>query len=548
MASQYDYVIVGGGNAGCILASRLKQHNSTLNIVLIEAGPDPSSRPGIDEPLNGANLHGSDLAYTYMTTPQPHLDGKPKYNCGIKALSGATIINSGGWIRGDARDYDHWSSLVGDARWSYEGQLPYFRRSETHYQKPDECDASQHGFDGPISTSTTTSDGRKYPLRDTILEAWNEMGLEYLKDPNNGNPYGIGELVSSWKNGKRQITSSAYNLTGVDIKLNATVQRVLFDDNKRAIGVELADEHKTQIKASKEVILTAGALRTPQLLMLSGIGEASELQKAGIPQLIESPAVGKNLFDHPLLFRFWKLCNSTAGVAFGHANFPPYAHGGPNDWIVAQPIDKAGIAAALSKDTNTPAADAQSYLTGSRIMLESGVLYGAFGAEAIGLQLPADGSHLTSFFMLTLPTSRGSVTLASGRANDSTQVDPNYLATELDRHGMREGIRLHNRLVQETSVGKRLIEKEALPEGFPELTAASSDEDIDKLVRAGTMSCFHPAGTASMGKVVDADLRVIGVKGLRVADASVIPTPIAGHYQVPVSAVAEQAADIIVKY
>lgn len=209
-------------------------------------------------------LHFSDLDWKYFTTPQKHLDGKPKYNCAIKGLSGGSIINTGGWIRGDVKDYDEWAREVGDERWSYEGQLPYFKRSEKHFDPSG--DAEHHGFDGPVVTASVSASGRKFPLREHVLKLWENLpGVGYVKDANNGHPQGIAELVENWKDGKRQITSEVYSLDGVEVLTNTLVRRVVFEGNV-AVGIELEEGEVRRVTNKGEVILSAGAYRTPQLL------------------------------------------------------------------------------------------------------------------------------------------------------------------------------------------------------------------------------------------------------------------------------------------
>ncbi|KAG7006551.1 hypothetical protein G7Y79_00014g037260 [Physcia stellaris] len=182
--------IVEGGTAGCVLASRLLEHDPSPVVLVIEAGSDVTTHPHIDKPLESAKLHFSDIDYKYFTVPQKHLDNEPRYACGVQALSGAVAISSGGWIRGDQLDYAEWARQVSDERWSYEGLLPYFRRSEHHFD-PD-ADPERHGFEGPMHT--VSSSGRRYALRDTVLKAWKHIGLKEIPDANNGAPQGVAEV------------------------------------------------------------------------------------------------------------------------------------------------------------------------------------------------------------------------------------------------------------------------------------------------------------------------------------------------------------------
>ena len=392
---------------------------------------------------------------------------------------------------------------------------------------------------------------RKYPLRDTILNAWKSLGLKEIKDANNGFPQGIAELVENRRDGLRQLTSQVYPLNGIHILTNTMVGRIILGEergDKVATGVELTDGRQLRVDSAGEVLLCAGSYRSPQVLMLSGIGPKDELAKHDIPLQVDCHWVGKNFHDHQMIFRYWKLRHPEKGLAIGSSAFmnPVFERGNPADWLATMTVPATGMQAAIAKDQETSKVDDSPTLRqGPRSHLESNVLYAAFGAEQIGLQIPVDGTAIMSYYMACLPSSRGSITLASADPNAHPVIDPNYCGTEADRFVMREGWRMLSRLMLETPEGKELVIDELRPEGQACLPSNASDEAIDQRIKMGGQSCSHPAASCSMGKVVDAECRVKGVQGLRVVDASVIPVPLAAHYQVPVFALAEQAADII---
>lgn len=430
------------------------------------------------------------------------------------------MLKPGGWIRGDAKDYDDWATTVNDMRWSYDGLLPYFKRSETHFDP--NGDSEQHGFNGPIHTANVTTSGRKFPLRDTILKLWSNLGLERIADANSGHPQGIAELTESWRDGKRQLTSTAYPLNGVHVLTKTLVRRIILSDDKIAAGIELVSGEKHMLKANGQVILSAGTYRTPQILMLSGIGDTAQLSQHGIPVLVDLPEVGKNFHDHLLMFRYWKLRHPEKGLSFGSPLFtgPNYEKGGPVDWLVTAPIPTIALKAAIETDEGPISND--HALLQNRSHLEMNLLYAVFGSEAQGLQIPMDGTSIMTFFMGMLPTSRGSVTISSSDPEASPVIDPNYQATEVDRHVMREGFRMQSKILLDTPEGQDLVTGEHTPPGFEDLYLDASDRSIDERVKLAGTTAFHPAGTASMGKVVDGSLNVYGVKNLRVVDASIV--------------------------
>ena len=429
--------------------------------------------------------------------------------------------------------------MVHDKRWSYEGMLPYFRKCETHHD-PKNVDMDQHGTSGPIHT---TASARPYPLRDLMRQSFLNTGLKWNPDANSGNPLGVAAYTENWRDGKRQPAGLAYGLKGVEVKTSSTVRRIILEDGV-AKGAELADG--TKILANKEVILSCGAIRSPQMLLLSGIGPKDELQKHGIQQLIDSPEVGSNFNDHFSIAQFYKVKNADKGLAMGHPNFkePIYFQGVPGDMVATAPAPKDKLKAAMIKDGVKNINDSHPLLAPTRGHIECLPLYAPAESPLTGINVPLTGEYIMVGTLNLLPTSRGSVRLASTDPSADPLIDPNYYATEADRVVMREGMRLAMRAM-ESPDGQAMVESEFPPKDMPTLTSKSTDEEIDARVRRVAATWFHPTGSCSMGTVIDTDLRVNGAKNLRVVDASIMPCPIGAHYQVATYAIAEQAADII---
>lgn len=432
-----------------------------------------------------------------------------------------------------------------DKRWTYNGLLPYFRKTESHHDP--QADPSQHGFSGPIHS--TSALGRTYPLTKKLKEAYLKIGIKPVADHNGGNNKGMAPHIENWHNGKRQPAGKAYGLEGVEVLTNTTVRKIILQDNpggfKQATGVELTSGHI--LKASREVIVCCGALRTPQLLMLSGIGPADELKKHHISLVVEAPDVSENFLDHGSITQFYRIHNPESGLCAPSPNFnhPTYLEGFPTDYIIAESAPNSVIKSALQLDfPGHYVSDDHPHLFPPRSHYEILPMYAPTEVPLTNMNIPLDGSIISIGIINLLPTSRGSVALASTDPAADPVIDPNYYATHTDRAVMRAAMR-RNMSAFETSEGQAIVMEEVPPPGFPPLTSKSTDAELDARVRRCGGTFYHTAGTASMGRVVDAECRVKGVVGLRVVDASVMPTPISAHFMVPVYALAEQMADII---
>ncbi|KAK7732320.1 hypothetical protein SLS63_004997 [Diaporthe eres] len=545
MASAYDYIIVGGGLSGCVLASRLREYKPGSRILLIEAGQDTRSRTDILRP-DILNL-GGELDWMYPTEPQAGLGGRSiVYNAG-KGLGGGTLINSGGWTRGSAADYEEWAAVAGDARWSYKGQLPFIKKTEAWF---DESNPEQHGKEGPIAVASAVSTGRKFPLTEPIAAAWEELGVHALPglDQNTGDNLGRAYICEARREGKRQFSAINYSLDGVEVLTNTLVKKVVLEKAEgapKATGVELADG---RIISGAEVIVCGGTFRSPQLLLLSGIGDAAHLKEHNIETLVDLPEVGRGLHDHMSFYQFWKLKNPEKGYTIGSANplfqQPEFAMGIPLDWIVSTDVPHDQLAKAIERDEGkAPDAATHRLLREPRTHIETVVLY-------VKLPIPGiqpDAEHLTTLTVPFLPTSRGSVALKSADPHDPPKIDVNFLATETDRCVAREGVRTLTRLMLQTKFGREYIAGESTPPvpGMEAVSLDDSDEKLDKRISLAGVTTWHSGGSCAMGKVVDAEFRVKGVDGLRVVDASVLPVPLSAHIQAPVYAMTEQAAAII---
>ena len=544
--STADYIIVGGGLTGCAIAARLHQSDSSLDVLVLEAGTDASDNPQTKDPAGAFALAGSELDYNYTTTPQPNTNDRTHNITAGKVLGGSSILNYGVWARGDALDYDQWATIVGDERWSYKGFLPFLKKAERHFNARN--NSEYRGSDGPIRVISVAESIPKneYGLREPLRAAWEELGLRTNPDGDCGALAGICELLESWTDGKRQASCTAYGLRASNVVLGAQAHKVVFtrdnEDCYNATGVLLTDGR--QFKARREIILSAGTIGTPQILMLSGIGPGPLLSQYNIPVLFDNPEVGKNYFNHFALYQVWRLRNPEKGLSMGSPNCDDqiFNKGLPCDWAVNEGTPPNLLQPALNADVKSGKETDQSLLHPKRCLTETMVMYSPMGAP-----VPADGTFVTTSVMLLLPTSRGSLHIVSASPLDAPAIDPNFYDTETDRTALIHGVRRVMKALLGTSSGKLYIQNEEAPPDMPNLTEESSDADIDMRIRMTGLSHAHSAGTAATGKVVDSQLRVKGVKGLRIADASIFPTAIGGHPQATLYGVAEQAADILMQ-
>ena len=534
-AQSYDYVIVGAGSAGCVLANRLSA-DPDCSVLLVEAG-GRDRNPLFRLPmLMGKLFHSGLCNWRYHTEPVPTLDGRSIYWPRGKVLGGSSTINGMVYVRGNRHDYDRWAQM-GLAGWSYDDVLPVFLRSEAHVQRADEY----HGRTGELTVCRARGTN---PLFDLFLEAGREAGHPINDDFNGAVQEGCGRYDFTIRRGKRWSTSFAFlrpvlhrrNLT---VATNALTLRVLVGHG-RATGVEIArGGRRERVRVAREVILSAGTVNSPQVLLLSGIGPPAEIESHGLEVVHDLPGVGRNLQDHVdcvlsfecpksvTLYRDLRadrlLLSIARGMLFGEgiATTFPYEAGGflkTRPELVAPDI-QLHFMPALEKTANLHFPN-------------------PFRHD------PAEANHgLTVRVGPLVPESRGTITLRSADPADPPRIQPDYLRSEADRRTMVAGVRIVRDIIgQPALAGHR--GRELAPGG-----AVRTDEEIVAWLRASAMTTFHPVGTCKMGidplAVVDASLKVHGLDGLRVADASVMPILTSGNTNAPAIMIGERAAEFV---
>ncbi len=525
----YDYVIVGAGSAGCVLANRLSE-NGRYSVLLLEAGPRDASL-WIHLPIGYAKtMFHPVYNWGFHTEPEPGMNNREIYWPRGRGLGGSSSINGLIYVRGQHQDYDQWAAL-GNTGWGWDDVLPYFIKSEGNSRGAGEF----HGGDGPLACSDI---GEHHPLMDAIIAGASELGVPRNDDFNGAEQEGAGYYQLFTRNGWRCSTASGY-LKPVRKRANLRVETEaratsLVMDGKRATGVRYRQHgRECEARAGREVLLAAGALQSPQLLQLSGIGRADFLQAHGIPVVHGLAGVGENLQDHLQARIMYKVkkpitLNDDLRSLWGRTKmgWQWLAHrSGP----IAIGINYGGMFTRALPEAATP--DIQFH-------------FAALSAEMAGAKThPWPGC---TFSMCQLrPTSRGTVMIKSRDPLAAPAMRPNYLTTEVDCRTMVEGVKVARRLAR-TRALEALVGDEYRPGD-----GAQSDEEILEFVRNYGATIFHPVGTCKMGSdplaVVDGRLNVRGVAGLRVVDASIMPTLVSGNTNAPVVMIAEKAAEMILQ-
>jgi choline dehydrogenase len=524
---QFDYIIVGAGSAGCVLANRLSE-NPANQVLLLEAG-GKDNQFLVRTPGGYAKLHRSPIDWGYHTEPQAYIDNRTMYQPRGKVLGGCSSTNAMAYVRGNKEDYNDWAKL-GNEGWGYQDVLPYFIKAEDNADFANEY----HGKGGPLHVSQA-----RYttPLGRTFVEASQACGFPVNPDYNGADQTGASMLQFTIKNGQRHSAAAAYltpilHRPNLKVVTQAHTKHILIEHH-RAVGVEYSVGNATlTVHARQEVILSAGAFNTPQLLLLSGIGAAEDLQKHNIHIRLDLPGVGKNLQDH-LFFPVCCLCTQAVSLntAESVSNLVKYLlfKKGP---FACSPLE-ANAFIQTKPDLDRP--DVQLHFAPLHV--------GDYDMDLYNLKTYPKTHGFTVLPTLLKPKSRGFVGLRSANPLDAPLIQPNYCQEAEDMDTLVRGFKAAKEVLLSQPFAPYRSRLH-----YPD--NAQTGEEIRKHIRRTVESVYHPVGTCKMGNdalsVVDSHLKVHGLENLRVVDASIMPTIVSGNTNAPVIMLAEKAADMIV--
>lgn len=530
MQNEFDYIVIGGGSAGCVLAGRLTE-DPNISVCLIEAGGDGNNWTVNVPAATVISLPTKINNWAFETVPQAGLNGRKGYQPRGKGLGGSSNINAMIYIRGNQADYDHWASL-GNTGWSYQEVLPYFIKSENNASLQNKY----HGNTGPLSVSNLRTDN---PLHQRYIAAAQAEGYNVLDDFNGAEQEGLGVYQVTHVNGERCSVARGYlqphlNRPNLTVLSHAVTHKILIE-NKIAIGAEIhhAGQIK-QIKATKEVLLCAGAIQSPQILMLSGIGPEQELKKHGIDCVHSLSGVGQNFHDHPdFIFGYTvKEIQGTFGISMSGSldmfkQIQRYRR--ERKGMITSNFAECG--GFLKSDPSLSIPNLQLHFVVALVDDHARKFHASHGVSC----------HVC----LLNPRSRGSIQLSGPKISDPLKIDPNFLADEQDLEDLVQGFKLTQKLMQSPALSE--IYKQDL------FTAdVKSDDDIRAILRQRVDTVYHPVGSCKMGvddmAVVNPQLQVYGIQNLRVVDASIMPNVINGNTNAPVVMIAEKAVDLIRQY
>lgn len=529
---QFDYIIIGAGSAGCVLANRLSE-DASAKVLLVEAGP-ADSKPEIKIPGAYTNLHRSNVDWAFYTEPQKHVDNRKIFIPRGKTLGGSSSTNAMAYVRGNKEDYNEWAKAANKG-WSYEEVLPFFKMSEHNemFGEP------YHGKNGPLNVCFSQQPSH---LGEVFIEACTQNGIAANKDYNGNEQCGASMLQFTIKNNCRQSTATTFlkpamQRKNLKVLTKSLVSRIIIRDEK-AVGIEIqkGNNSREEIFCSKEIILSAGAIQSPQMLMLSGIGDAAELRANNIDVKIDLPAVGKNLQDH-----VWSGASCLSNIALGNRIIKPLNMGKAllqHLLLKKGPLGNSPLEANafLKTDESLSRPDIQFHF----IPLHVGKDYST-DIYNIKTFPTTDGFSIMS--ILLRPKSVGYITIRDNKATTPPVIQPNLLSAESDLDILLKGIKKAMDVLEAPAFNT--YRKNGLH--FPDRNF--NDDNLKNHIIKSLETLYHPTGTCKMGQgkdaVVNHLLQVYGVKNLRVADASIMPEITSGNTNAPVIMIAEKTSQTV---